>query len=97
MNVFSYFISLCNLYDLFQICMFITNLFPFFYIDSDILPLPSEIKQMYLENSPTIVVDDPNKFGGKIRSFPHERGIWATYVYIDCKYTQKLALVLNFH
>lgn len=74
------------LYNFFQIYVLITNFFAFFYIASDILPLPSEIKQMYLENSPEIVVDDPKKFGGKIRSFPHERGIWATYVYIDCKY-----------
>ncbi|XP_054712226.1 U6 snRNA phosphodiesterase 1-like isoform X2 [Uloborus diversus] len=29
--------------------------------------------------------NDPNKHGGKIRSFPHERGVWATYVYIQYK------------
>ena len=54
------------------------------FIISYTLPLPSEIKQMYVENSQEIV-DNPEKFGGKIRSFPHERGVWATYVFIECK------------
>ncbi|GFQ71121.1 u6 snRNA phosphodiesterase [Trichonephila clavata] len=49
----------------------------------DTLPLPFEIKQMYKETPCEIVDDDPSKHGGKIRSFPHERGIWATYVYIE--------------
>lgn len=28
------------------------------------------------------VIDDPSKHDGRIRSFKHERGNWATYVYI---------------
>ncbi|GFT38270.1 u6 snRNA phosphodiesterase [Nephila pilipes] len=47
-----------------------------------VLPLPFEIKEMYKETSREIV-DNPSKHGGKIRSFPHERGVWATYVYIE--------------
>lgn len=31
------------------------------------------------------VEDTSNEHNGRIRSFPHERGIWATYVYIQCK------------
>lgn len=29
--------------------------------------------------------DDQAKHGGRIRSFPHERGNWATHVYIPCE------------
>lgn len=36
------------------------------------------------------VMDDPNFHEGRIRSFPHERGNWATYVYIPCKYMIKV-------
>jgi len=28
------------------------------------------------------VVDDPAEHGGRMRSFKHERGNWATYVYV---------------
>lgn len=28
------------------------------------------------------VLDDPNRHEGRLRSFKHERGNWATYVYI---------------
>lgn len=62
------------------IYIYIYSLFP----SSDILPLPSEIKCMFTDNSENTVIDDPKKFDGKIRSFPHERGVWATYVYIEC-------------
>lgn len=49
------------------------------------LPLPEILK-----NITTAAVDDhvdnPSLHGGKIRTFPHERGNWVTYVYIPCKY-----------
>ncbi|GBN78135.1 U6 snRNA phosphodiesterase [Araneus ventricosus] len=50
---------------------------------SDALPLPLQIQQMYKEMQSEEIVEDPSKHGGKIRSFPHERGIWATYAYIE--------------
>ncbi|KAH8326684.1 hypothetical protein KR067_011935 [Drosophila pandora] len=31
---------------------------------------------------PEEVVDDPAQHGGRIRSFKHERGNWATYIYV---------------
>jgi hypothetical protein len=31
-------------------------------------------------------MDSPAEHDGRIRSFPHERGNWATYVYIPCGY-----------
>ncbi|XP_055948060.1 U6 snRNA phosphodiesterase 1-like isoform X2 [Argiope bruennichi] len=42
-----------------------------------------EIKQMYKNTEDEEAVEDSSKHGGKIRSFPHERGVWATYVYIE--------------
>ncbi|KAL7978762.1 hypothetical protein Chor_013251 [Crotalus horridus] len=30
------------------------------------------------------VVDDCSKHGGRLRTFPHERGNWATHVYMPC-------------
>ncbi|CAL1280302.1 unnamed protein product [Larinioides sclopetarius] len=51
--------------------------------NSDALPLPLEIQQMYKEIQSEEIVEDPSMHSGKIRSFPHERGIWATYVFIE--------------
>ena len=30
-------------------------------------------------------VDDRSQHGGRIRAFPHVRGNWVTFIYIDCK------------
>ncbi|KAF2898874.1 hypothetical protein ILUMI_07302 [Ignelater luminosus] len=35
-------------------------------------------------------IDDPSHHGGRIRSFPHERGNWVTYVYIPYEPTDTL-------
>lgn len=51
-------------------------------IKCEALPLPSEIQSMFADYSKD-VIDDSEKHGGKMRSFPHERGVWATYVYIE--------------
>lgn len=40
---------------------------------------------MFNEYPDGTVTEDTSKHGGKIRSFPHERGVWATYVYIQCE------------
>lgn len=34
--------------------------------------------------------DDPNLHDGRLRSFPHERGNWATYAYISCEYYSEI-------
>lgn len=31
------------------------------------------------------VSDDSSRHGGRVRGFPHERGSWATHVYLPCK------------
>lgn len=51
------------------------------------LPLPKDIANwkgiQYVEEN----IDVPDNHDGRIRSFQHERGNWATLVYIDCKST----------
>uniref|UniRef100_A0A1B6INN0 U6 snRNA phosphodiesterase n=1 Tax=Homalodisca liturata TaxID=320908 RepID=A0A1B6INN0_9HEMI len=48
------------------------------------LPLPSSIVQLYKNASDTnrVPEDNPEQHDGRIRSFPHQRGNWSTYVYI---------------
>ncbi|CAH0547447.1 unnamed protein product [Brassicogethes aeneus] len=43
------------------------------------LPLPSEFQKVENVSEYT---DDPSNHEGRLRSFPHERGNWATYIYI---------------
>ncbi|XP_071441844.1 U6 snRNA phosphodiesterase 1-like [Hetaerina americana] len=45
------------------------------------LPLPSDISSLFSSTSPAHV-DEPKLHGGRIRSFPHERGNWSTYVFV---------------
>lgn len=33
----------------------------------------------------TEIEDDSEEHNGRTRNFPHERGNWVTYVYIECK------------
>lgn len=46
------------------------------------LPLPSIITRSSSDGE--VHIDDPNEHDGRTRSFPHERGNWATYLYIPC-------------
>lgn len=57
--------------------------------------LPNTIKHLHFGGnaaneaaSDTCLVADPHN--GRIRSFAHERGNWATYAYIDCKSVARL-------
>ncbi|XP_066504786.1 U6 snRNA phosphodiesterase 1 isoform X2 [Hoplias malabaricus] len=45
------------------------------------LPLPSSLLDMF-HDSEEPHVDDRSQHGGRVRSFQHERGNWATYVYL---------------
>ncbi|XP_052902370.1 U6 snRNA phosphodiesterase 1 [Anopheles moucheti] len=45
--------------------------------------LPSPVLQFHDTNNTAPHVEDTNKHQGRTRSFPHERGIWASYVFID--------------
>lgn len=35
------------------------------------------------------VSDDSSRHGGRVRGFPHERGNWATHVYLPCRYRDR--------
>lgn len=48
--------------------------------------LPKEIKQLNGINNDNPLEDSTNQHDGRIRSFPHERGNWATFVSIPCKF-----------
>ncbi|KAJ1529852.1 hypothetical protein ONE63_006589 [Megalurothrips usitatus] len=47
------------------------------------LPLPSAVSQLFQsENVNDRTTDSPDEHKGRIRSFPHERGNWASLVYV---------------
>ncbi|GAB1605353.1 U6 snRNA phosphodiesterase-like, partial [Argonauta hians] len=48
----------------------------------ELLPLPDGIKNMF-QDKEISVSDDPDLHEGRIRSFPHLAGNWATHVYIN--------------
>ncbi|XP_043292316.1 U6 snRNA phosphodiesterase isoform X2 [Cervus canadensis] len=50
-------------------------------LPSQRLPVPDSVLHMFpgTEEGP---VDDSAKHGGRVRTFPHERGNWATHVYV---------------
>lgn len=48
------------------------------------LPLPSSLLDMF-QDSEEQHVDDRSQHGGRQRSFQHECGSWATYVYLACE------------
>lgn len=57
-------------------------------------PLPNEIKQRNGINIYEKPLDDSNQHDGRTRSFPHERGNWATFISIPCMFLQ---FYLNFN
>ncbi|EEZ99947.2 U6 snRNA phosphodiesterase-like Protein [Tribolium castaneum] len=54
------------------------------------LPVPN-----FNLNNPEEVVDDPTLHEGRLRSFPHERGNWATYVYIPYEANEGLHRLIS--
>uniref|UniRef100_A0A8C0RAK3 U6 snRNA phosphodiesterase n=1 Tax=Canis lupus familiaris TaxID=9615 RepID=A0A8C0RAK3_CANLF len=50
-------------------------------LPSQRLPVPDSVLHMFLDTEEE-PVDDPEKHGGRVRTFPHERGNWATHVYV---------------
>lgn len=47
--------------------------------------VPSHILQMFPDETATRQDDDPSLHLGRVRTFPHVRGNWATYIYIQRK------------
>ncbi|XP_058011436.1 U6 snRNA phosphodiesterase 1-like [Ahaetulla prasina] len=55
------------------------------------LPLPDSVRRMFREQEEKErVVDDSSKHEGRLRTFPHERGNWATHVYVPWKLLEKV-------
>uniref|UniRef100_A0A3B5Q1S6 U6 snRNA phosphodiesterase n=1 Tax=Xiphophorus maculatus TaxID=8083 RepID=A0A3B5Q1S6_XIPMA len=46
------------------------------------LPLPGCLLSMFPDDDDEALTEDSSLHGGRIRSFKHERGNWATYVYL---------------
>ncbi|XP_061450696.1 U6 snRNA phosphodiesterase 1 [Rhineura floridana] len=64
------------------------------------LPIPDSVLSMFKDQEDAeAVVDDSSKHGGRLRTFPHERGNWATHVYMPYEATEDfldlLQLVLS--
>lgn len=54
-----------------------------FYVGRQRLPVPDAVKSMFSSTDGAAThIDDPDKHCGKIRTFAHERGNWASYVYV---------------
>lgn len=53
-------------------------------LPSQRLPVPDSVLHMFLDTKEE-PEDDREKHGGRVRTFPHERGNWATHVYVPCE------------
>jgi hypothetical protein len=61
----------------------LTNVYAVFFRNQ--LPLPDSIIKLFDKEKDH--EDDPSKHGGRVRTFAHEKGNWATLVYIPCMLT----------
>jgi len=58
------------------------------------LPVPFNILSMFGDQDKSCVQDDPALHEGRIRSFAHERGNWASLIYIPCEYLNLINYLL---
>lgn len=58
------------------------------------LPLPESVKEMF-RDSEELWTDKSEEHGGRLRSFQHERGNWATYVFFPYDPEEAFLEVLN--
>nr|XP_020020163.1 U6 snRNA phosphodiesterase isoform X1 [Castor canadensis] len=63
-------------------------------IPSQRLPVPDSVLNMF-PNTEEGPEDDSAKHGGRIRTFPHERGNWATHIYIPYEATEEFLDLLD--
>ena len=59
---------------------------PATYVCSERLPMPSGVLNMFKDEEPNEHEDDPCQHQGRKRTFAHERGNWATFVFVPCTY-----------
>ncbi len=53
-------------------------------VESRLPSVPEQILGMFSENENGKPQDNPDMHSGRIRSFPHVRGNWVSYVHISC-------------
>ncbi|XP_051979203.1 U6 snRNA phosphodiesterase 1 isoform X2 [Xyrauchen texanus] len=58
------------------------------------LPLPESVKEMFRESDDQLT-DNSEEHGGRLRSFQHERGNWATYVFFTYNPEDSFLELLN--
>lgn len=59
------------------------------------LPLPSTIRGLFENKNDDHPEDKPDSHDGRIRSFPHQRGNWSTYVYIPFNTGPEYTVLFN--
>ena len=57
-------------------------------VDKIKLPAPVGVVNMFLEKTDA-ANNNSEDYGGRIRSFAHIRGNWASYVFLPCKFDFK--------
>ncbi|CAI9616561.1 unnamed protein product, partial [Staurois parvus] len=57
------------------------------------LPVPESILNMFPDGDQ--YTDDTTRHGGRVRSFAHERGHWATYVYVPVRPREEFSELLD--
>lgn len=62
-------------------------------LSSGPLPIPSSVIKMFGNIPEENKEDDKMQHGGRIRSFPHERGVWATYFFIKYEYPPHINMI----
>jgi hypothetical protein len=55
---------------------------------SSLLPLPNALREMFTDKNGggSHVEDDPALHDGRVRSFPHARGNWVSFMCVSCKF-----------
>ncbi|KAI0226887.1 U6 snRNA phosphodiesterase [Lamellibrachia satsuma] len=59
------------------------------------LPVPSGVLNMFKDEETENQENDPSKHQGRIRTFAHQRGNWATFVYVPYDETERLMELTN--
>nr|XP_033799452.1 U6 snRNA phosphodiesterase isoform X2 [Geotrypetes seraphini] len=59
------------------------------------LPVPDSVLNMFQDSKEEHHCDDSARHGGRMRNFPHERGNWATYVYMPYETSEEFFDLLD--
>ncbi|XP_063801898.1 U6 snRNA phosphodiesterase 1 isoform X2 [Pseudophryne corroboree] len=59
------------------------------------LPVPQSVLHLFQDSADAQYCDDVSKHGGRLRSFQHEQGNWATYVYVPYRPDEEFCEMLE--